>query len=285
MLQAILDADPLHPPDPGLYHDAGQELLKIYATEDRWEDAYAVIWNVYDHAAPADRALTLTMRTRCEVERVAPTETLKVLRRYVAADPADFEARRAMANAELAVGQRAEALRDMEACIKGRPDDARSWRDYLKMLQSLGEPDAFNAAMARLPLSADTEPEIWMFRGQMKEHDGDGAGAAADYRRALELNPNLLNGHYRLATIEARLGRRAQAAAHRKRWDELREARVQLRQVEAQYRAAVAAASAPEPSPSARSDLRTAARRLGSVCGALGWARAVEACNQIAASP
>ena len=103
---AILDDDPLHPPDPSVYHDAGQELLKIYAIEDRWEDAYGIIWKAYDHAAPPDRPLALTMRIRCELERMAPTETLKVLRRYVAADPADFEARRAMASAELAVGQR-----------------------------------------------------------------------------------------------------------------------------------------------------------------------------------
>ena len=93
-LLAILDDDPLHPPDPGLYHDASQELLKIYAAEDRWEDAYGIIWKAYDHAAPPDRPLVLTMRLRCELERVAQSETVKVLRRYIAADPADFEALR-----------------------------------------------------------------------------------------------------------------------------------------------------------------------------------------------
>jgi tetratricopeptide (TPR) repeat protein len=285
ILQAILDGDPLHRPSPGLYHDASQELLKLYATEDRWEDAYPVIWKAYDHGAPQDRPLLLMMRMRCEVERLAPLETLKSLRRYVTADPVDFEARRAMANAELAVGQGAEALRDMEACIRGRPDDARTWRDYLTMLQTLGEADAFNAVMARLPRSAENEPEIWVFRGQIKERAGDWAGAAADYGRALELNPHLLNGHYRLATLEARLGHREQASAHRKRWDELRQARVQLRQVDARYRAAVDAATAPEPTPSARAELREAATRLGAVCEALGWARALAACNEIAASP
>jgi tetratricopeptide (TPR) repeat protein len=285
VLQAFLDADPLHPPDRALYHDASQELLKLYATEDRWEDAYAVIWKAYDHAVPVDHPVILTMRIRCEIERMAPTETLKTLRRYVAADPADFEALRSMANAELAIGQGAAALRDMEACIKGRPEDARTWRDYLSMLKTLGEQDAFQAAMARLPRSADTEPEIWMLRGHIKERADDWAAAVAAYRRALELNPHLLNGHYRLATLEARLGHREQAAAHRKRWNELREARAQLRQVHAEYSAAVHAAAGLEPIPSARADLRAAARRLGTVCEALGWARVVDACNQIAASP
>ena len=38
VLLAVIDSDPLHPPDPAVFHDASQELLKIYATEDRWDD-------------------------------------------------------------------------------------------------------------------------------------------------------------------------------------------------------------------------------------------------------
>ena len=173
----------------------------------------------------------------------------------------------------------------MEACVSGRPDDPRGWRDYLAMLQSLGEQDAFNAAMDRLPRSAESEPEIWMFRGQIKERKGNWPGAAADYRRALELNPNLLNAHYRLATIEARLGHREQAAAHRKRWDQIREGRVNLRPADAAFRTALAAAAAaPESDTSARAELRAATRRLGSVCESLGWSRAAAACSEIAAT-
>jgi tetratricopeptide (TPR) repeat protein len=282
-LLAILDDDPLHPPDPGLYHDASQELLKIYALEDRWEDAYEVIWKAYDHAAPADQPLVLSMRIRSELERVAPTETAKVLRRYLAADPADFEALRALAKAELALGQRAEAVRDMEACLRGRPEDPRAWRDYLAMLESLGEQEAFDAALARVPRSAETVPEIWMFRGQVKERGGDSRAAAEDYRKALELNPNLTKAHYRLTMIEERQGHREQAAAHRKRWQELRDARGRLSQVSREYRAALDAAAVPEPKPSAVAELRAATRRLASTCAAMGWARAAEAYNQLAA--
>ena len=282
-LLAILDTDPLHPPDPGLYHDASQELLKIYATEDRWDDAFDVIWKAHDHAAPADRPLMLSMRIRCELERVAPSQTVKVLLRYVAADPQDFEALRALAKAELALGQRAEALRNIEACLRGRPEDARIWRDNLTMLQSLGERDALDAAMARLPRSADAEPEIWMFRGQVKEERGDTPGAAEAYRRALELNPNLQNAHYRLAMIEGRLGHREQALAHRKRWEELRDARALLPEAGREYQAALVAISAPGPPQKAEADLKSSTRRLASLCATLGWARAAQAFNQVAA--
>ena len=208
-LLALMDADPLHPPDPGLYHDAGQELMKIYATENRWDDFYDAIWKAYDHSTPQDQQLVLGMRMKCELERVAPAESIKLVRRYVAADPEDFEAPRSLANTELALGLKAEAVRDMEECLRparGPP----AWRDYLTMLQSLGEMDAFNAALARVPAAAEVEPEIWLFRGQASERQGDWAKAAEYLGKALELNPNLLNAHYRLAMIEDRLGHREQ---------------------------------------------------------------------------
>jgi tetratricopeptide (TPR) repeat protein len=122
-----------------------------------------------------------------------------------------------------------------------------------------------------------------MFRGQLKERDGDLEGAAADYRRTLERDPNRLSAHYRLAAIEGRLGRRDRAAHHRKRWEELRDAQVQLSRADADYRAALDAA-ATESNPTALADLRAATRRLGLVCETLGWSRAAEACRQIIAT-
>jgi tetratricopeptide (TPR) repeat protein len=277
-LLAVVDSDPLHPPDPAMAHDASQELLKLYAMEDRWDDAYLVFWKAYDHSAPADRPVILSMRVRCELERVTPTEAIKVLARYVAADPEDWEALRSLANAELALGHRAAALRDMQASLNGRPDDPRTWRDYLTMLQSLGDPDAFRAALEQVPQSALGEPEIWTFRGQDRERAGDPAGAAGHYRQALDLNPNQLTARYRLAMIEERLGHPDQAALHRKRWQELRDARVALPQAFSNYYAARTA------SPSGGPELRASIRRLASVCEALGWLRLAEGWNRLAAS-
>jgi predicted Zn-dependent protease len=274
-LLAVIHADPLHPPGSGLAHDASQELLKLYAMEDRWEDAFGVLWTAYDRSAPADRPVLLSMRIRCELQRVTPTESSKLLRRYVAADPQDWEARRSLANAELALGQRAEAVQEMRACLEGRPDDPRSWRDYLTMLQSLGDLDAFNAALGRLPKGADEEPEIWVFRGQARERDGDSAGAAEDYRQALQRNPNLVAARYRLAMIEERLGHRQEAAAHRKRWQELRDGRTKLPQVYSEYYDAI---------DKGGQDLRRAVKRLASVCEALGWLRLAEGWNRYAAT-
>jgi tetratricopeptide (TPR) repeat protein len=275
-LLAVIDADPLHPADPAVFHDASQELISLYATEDRWDDAHVILWKVYDRATPADRPTVLAMRIQSELERIAPAESVKRLRPYVAADPADWEARRALANAELALGQRSEALRDLRDCLDARPEDPRVWRDYLTMLQSLGELDAFNAALDRVPTGAEIEPELWVFRGQARERAGDWTTAAAHYRQALELNPNLLNAHYRLATIEGRLGHSADAAAHRKRWQELREARSELRQAFGTY------FDAQKRLPNDSPELLASLQRLASICQTLGWSRAAEAWSRLA---
>jgi predicted Zn-dependent protease len=275
-LLAVIDGGLLHPADPDVFHDASQALLSIYATEDRWDEAHVILWKVYERASPADRPIVLALRIRSELVRIAPTESVKLLRRYVAADPADWEARRALANAELALGQQSEALRDLRDCLEARPEDPRVWRDYLTMLQSLGEVDAFHAALARVPALAETQPDLWIFRGQARERAGDWAVAAAHYRRALELNPNLLNAHYRLAAIAGRLGHPAEAAAHRRRWHELHEARGELRQAFDVY------FDAQQRLPNDSPELLASIQRLASICRTLGWSRAAEAWSRLA---
>jgi tetratricopeptide (TPR) repeat protein len=269
-LRAVIDAEPAHSADWAVFHDASQELLSLYATEDRWDEADVILWKLYDRAMPAYRPTVMAMRMHSELERIAPSESIKHLRRYVAADDTDWQARRALANAELALGQCDQALRDIRDCLAARPDDPRVWRDYLAMLQSLGEVDALSAALARAPATAETEPDLWLFRGQAQERAGDWAAAAPFYRRALELNPNEMSAHYRLAAIENRLGHIVLAAAHRQHWQELHEARSELRDAFAAY------IDAQERLPDDSPELLAAIKRLASICQTLGWSRAAE---------
>ena len=88
----VLKDDPLHPISPALHHDASQELLKIYAIEDRWDDAYSVIWRAYDRGKSVDRLALLSMRLRPELERVSHGESSAILRRYIAAQFDDWDA-------------------------------------------------------------------------------------------------------------------------------------------------------------------------------------------------
>jgi tetratricopeptide (TPR) repeat protein len=273
--QAVVRDDPLHPGPPDIMHDATYGLLELYATEDRWEDAHVVLWRAYDEAALEDRPQLLAWRLRSELERVAPLETVPILRRYVAAVPDDWEALRSLARAELALGRKDVAERHFQACMKARPDDPRVWRDYLTMLHEQGEWDAFSALLARAPRAVESEPEIWKFRGMMCEKNGNIDGAAENYRQAIERNPNVLEYHYRLAVADERLGQRAEAAEHRKRTQQLREASAQLPKAYHDFLDAQAQRSTGGP------DLATSIKQLASICETLGFARAAEGWNRL----
>jgi tetratricopeptide (TPR) repeat protein len=277
-LQAAQD-DPLHPVSSALYHDVCQELLTLYAIEDRWEDAFPVMWMAYEHAQPVDHAVLLMMRLRSEIERVAPKETVVHLRKYVAADPTDWEARRALARAELQLGRSDQAAHQFEACLTGRRDDVRAWRDYLAMLHDQGDLDAFLTLLAKPPPSADAEPETWQYRAVAHERAGDWKAASDDYEKAIELNPFVPKYHYRLAMAQERLGLRNQAKIHRERNKEMNEARAQLRTAYFDY------FSARDDQGPGAPDMAAVCRRLATICETLGWSRASQAWNRVARQP
>jgi tetratricopeptide (TPR) repeat protein len=274
--RAAIVEDPLHPVTPDVYHDACQELLKLYAIEDRWEDAYPVMWSAYDHADPIDRPVLLAMRIRPELERVSQKDSIAILRRYVAAAADDWEAQRALARAELALGMRAEAAQRFQACLKGRPDDVRAWRDYLTMLMEDGELDAFLALLEHPPRGADNDAETWMFRGIAHEKSGDWQAARASFRKSLELNPYVPKCHYRLALAEERLGLRDEAASHRQRSKQMNDARAQL-----QAAFADCFPKKTEPGKTITPELAAARKRMGAICETLGWLRAAQAWSRL----
>jgi tetratricopeptide (TPR) repeat protein len=276
---AVIEDDPLHPKPAGTVHDARLELLKLYSTEERWEELRSVLWGAYETAGTDDRLTLLSMRVRSELERIAPEATVTQLEQYVAADPSDSEALRALARAEFALGRRDSASRHFQACLEARPSDPRVWRDFLTMLHDLGELDTWAALLARVPPSAEGDPEIWRFRGLLKEKSGDWAGAAADYQESLDRNPYVMATHYRLAMVEGRLGRRDAAAEHRKKADELREARTELRTA---YVDLNNAEDARVRQTKRNPDLPSSMRHLASVCGTMGWARLADAWDKLA---
>jgi tetratricopeptide (TPR) repeat protein len=259
---------------PAVFQDACLELLRLYAVEDRWEDAAPLIWIAYDRAAPADRALWLILRLRSELERLAHWETLALLRRYVAADPEDGEVPRALARAEQALGRPAEATGHFRLCLARHPDDARAWRDYLALLLAQGDRDGFLAALAQAP-AAPSEPQLGIYHGLEHEWRGDLEGAARLYRQAVARNPSVVEYHYRLALAERRLGRTEVAAEHLQRARDLREARRRLPGQFMRYLDVRGLSSGPAQASMAA----TALEQLAATCTTLGWTRAAAACT------
>jgi tetratricopeptide (TPR) repeat protein len=271
---AVVRQELPHAP-PAIFQDACLELLRLYAIEDRWEDAVPIIWTAYEHAAPADRSIWLIIRLRSELERIAHRETIVPLRRYVAADPEDGEALRALARAEQALGHRTEAGAHFQLCLERHRDDARAWRDYLAMLLAQGDWEAFLDLLAKVPPAAESEPQLWHYRGLDREWQGDLQSAAGLYRQAAARSPFVVEYHYRLALAEGRLGRAEAAAEHHQRAHRLREARSRLPEVFARY-----LNGRDQRDGVGRDSLVTALERLTSTCEALGWKRAAEACTE-----
>jgi tetratricopeptide (TPR) repeat protein len=272
---ALVKHDLPHAPPSAIFQDACLDLLRLYAIEDRWEDAVPLIWNAYDQAASADRALWLIIRLRCELERVAQSETIVPLRRYVAADPEDGEALRALARAEQALGRWTEAARHFQLCLERHPNDARAWRDYLAMLRAQGDRDAFLAALGKAPAAAESEPQLWLYRGLDREWRGDLERAASLYRQAVARNPFVVEYHHRLALAEGRLRHGKAAAEHHQRAHQLREARGRLPELFMRYLDARHQRGGP-----AHESLATTLERLTLICKALGWTRAADACTE-----
>jgi tetratricopeptide (TPR) repeat protein len=274
--KGLSEFDPLHPMGENLVSKAVMDLLELYAQEERWEEARKLIWRAYDRADPADRPDFLIMRMRTELERIAPASSVVKLRRYLAAASEDWEARRALAVAEHATGNKPEATRLLLDCLESRPDDPRGWRDYLRLLHEDGDVDGRARALARVPTAAANHPEVMRYRAIAQETQGDWAGAAETYRVLNE--KQAANGEYlfRLAAAEERIGRRELARKHREASRAIREARTDLNQAFQTY---MDVSRAEPPDPKA---LAAAVGRLAALCETLGWRREAEAWARLA---
>jgi tetratricopeptide (TPR) repeat protein len=273
--EACVADDPLHPIAPRHFHAAARELIAHYVLEGRLVEARRTIWRAYDAAGRTDRPAILVMRMRAELERIAHEEAVARLRRFAAADPGDWEARRALALEEQLTGQEAAADREIAACLAARPADPAVWRTRLEILHRRGDLAGIRAALARLPPSADGDPGVWKYRGLAREWDGDLAGAAEAYGRATRLNPYEPEYLYKLGTVERRLGRPGPATEHSRQSQELRQAYARLRDAYLEYIEISRRSRSGDPA------YRAAVERLATLCSRLGWKREADAWRQV----
>ena len=269
--KALTAMDPLHPLPDEYVNKAVLDLMEIYALEERWDEAHALLWKAYDHAESSERPRYLIMRMRTELERVQPARAVTTLRRFVEAVPEDWEARRALAHAETASSHVAEATRLIRQCISEKPDDRRGWRELLTILHDQGDDAGLSETLARVPKLTANDPEIMKFQAAILERNGDWAGAVALYRRMIEAQPSNAEYLYRLATAEERTGLRKEVREHRNRSMTIRAARADLGQA---FQAYLDLTRASQPDPRA---LANAVAKVSSLCEALGWTREAKA--------
>jgi tetratricopeptide (TPR) repeat protein len=274
--QWIVTDDPLHPVDEKLVTTAVLDLLELYAVESRWSDAARLIWTIYDRLAdPRDQEVLLVMRLRTEMERIMPVIADGKLRRFLEADPGDWEARRALAKVHLVLSKPEEARQLAEACLRERPADRRIWADYLTILHDLGELDSLRLALSTVPAELADEPALLKSRALVLERDRQWTEAATLYRQLIQAHPWEADAYYRLALVEERLGQSTSAREHRKKSETMRAARLELNVA---FQEVLDLRKQKQDSPM----MREALRRLAGICGALGWTRDAEAWARLA---
>jgi Flp pilus assembly protein TadD len=273
--KAVIADDPLHPVHPRYFQAAAKELIGFYIMESRMDDARQTLWRAYEGSEPVEHAAVLLLRMRAELERIAHEEAVVTLRRFVAATPDDWEARRALALEEQLTNHDAEADRQIEACLKARPADLAVWRIWLEILHQRGDRTRVTAAVAKLPPTADQDAELWKFRGLVREWAGDRAGASEAFLRAHRLNPFEGEYLYQLGIAEQRLGQAEQASEHIRESRRLRQADADLHTAYYKYIDVSAKGRPGEP------EFNAAVERLASLCNVLGWKREAEAWRRV----
>ena len=270
--------DPLHPVSSLYYSHAARELVALYLMEDRLDEARDTLRRAYVVADPSERPGILIMRMAMELNRISHEESLGTLRQYVAADPADWEARRGLALEELAARQEATASRLILECQKARPADVAVCRTALEISYQKGDREAIKAALARLPAGADADAEIWKFRGLGCEWNNDMPGAAEAYRRAAALNPAEGEYLYKLGVAEQRAGQTGQAEQHIRRSQELRTAFPKFHDAYFDFLDILKKSHPGNP------DYNAAVERLAGFCDLFGWKPEAQAWRQIIAA-
>lgn len=270
--EAYLRADPNHPVAKPHRDVAEVELINHLTLEDRWDEARARVWRAFPRANDEhQREELLVMSLRTILERYAPDASVTPLRKFVAADPGDFQARLALAAALQDVGRPAEADEQVAACLKLRPEDPRLWRTRLGILKARGDLDAMREALKQVPPSARNS--LAAYRGEVLAHDGDMPGAFAAFETALAAEPDVPDLQYRYAVVARRLGKSAEEQAALRRHARLRKAREALPEALTAFdKKGRAADAAPATRVTLASNLATLCQDLGLADDAREWA-------------
>jgi tetratricopeptide (TPR) repeat protein len=262
-----ISEDPNHPEVKQFQRRVEVDVINLMALEDRWDEAREVIWKAFERAEPSAREDLLVMSLRSYLERSSPAASAPVLRKYMAADPTDGNARRALARQAQALGLTDEADENIKHFLKNNPKDPLVWRDWLGILQSRGDSLAIEKALAEAPPEADSNAEILAEKALVYTRSGDLEKASQTYRQAIARRGFEPNYYYRLALLEQQSGHPEDAKSHLARFQELQAARDRLAaELDALF-------DDHQSGNSTRDQLRSRYSRLSQTCLVLGLKR------------
>jgi len=145
--------------------------------------------------------------------RITIRQAIEQYERSIALDPGVDQPQLQWIAAKASLGEPETAIDLYRARVAAAPSDIRELRFLASAYLSARD---FTAAAGIIDAGLALAPEDWaliMARGQVKEARGDAAGALADWRHALELDPEILSPVYHSAFLLEREGRLDDAAA------------------------------------------------------------------------
>ena len=245
-------------------------LIQLCATEARNDEARQLIWELY-RTSPQPVAV-LELLGRLDVEGADPHESIAELEKFLARDPDDFEARRALAQHYLVLGRSREARSLAEQCVRSNRQSLPAWQNLFSCLTDIGDHAALDESIERPPEPARETAWYWFFRGIAAEHRGQLEAAEDAFRSALLRDPFDQRTHYRLARVLIECGKdSSESEKHIGRSEQLNIARGRLREF---YRQVILSNQrATGPTSELCFQMGTAYEALGILEGAEAWYR------------
>ena len=102
--RSYITIDPAHPEVRSDARLARSELINLLASEDRWDEVRALIWEEYPDADPENQRALRILSLRTRLEQSSPEASIEQIRAFVQADSEDWTARRALARFAQALG-------------------------------------------------------------------------------------------------------------------------------------------------------------------------------------
>jgi thioredoxin-like negative regulator of GroEL len=216
-LQALDRAIAARPAEPEPW------LLKlgVLHVEDRIVEAQRIGWQAFNAVPPASRQEVLRAWTLALLADTPDDLARQTLQRWIAADPADDDARAALL-ARMATmprpsdTDRTTRIATLTTILARNPQHVAAREALVAALADAGEPDRGRAVLEAWPAAA-RDARYLRLKGRWDlEYDHQPARAVAAFQRALAELPHDWKTHYRLARALKILGRlddaRAEAA-------------------------------------------------------------------------
>ncbi|AKC87019.1 tetratricopeptide repeat protein [Pseudoxanthomonas suwonensis] len=137
---------------------------------------------------PGMRWRALVGRARLHIDQGRDDQAMRDFRQALQASPGNAQVHAELGYQQYRLGRYPEAVASYRTAVALRPDVASYWRTYGGLLLTTGDTAGAEVALRR-SLAIEPHESPLSNLGTLRYQEGDYAGAAELYRRAVELNP------------------------------------------------------------------------------------------------